>query len=292
MTGKIPVNVTQAQVEEMIPVEPESTQPKPEVVKEIVEAAGVSDKALDPALAEVLANMQGEIARLTKEIQEARSQQSKGDGIDDGPGGFPWQYYKRPDTTDPRHPSFAASGWVVIGPGGAAAGGRRDVGSYTLYTTRGFRPLMNYGVVDVPTGQTKPGHEYITMMRNGGIHEFPVSQILALKWHLEPPILGTIFPQYEAVKDKVLSFLCDECEFEIFFLPEDEQAPQGVFRHLRNGHEYTRQEATMAVRAQGITNVAPYAIRAAAADIQEPKDAMVNYPEVKKVDVEAGAVVD
>lgn len=284
-------NVTKIQVEALIPVEdqsPEITEP----VKDIVEAVGVGTKQMDPALAEVLANMQGEIGRLNKELQETKSRQGK-DSTESGPGGYPWQYYKRPTINDTRHPSYAASGWVVVAPGGSAVGGRRDVGSYAFYTTKGFKPLMNYGIVDVPTGQAPPGDEYRTMIENGGKHEFPVSQILALKWHLEPPIAGTIFPQYEEVKDTVMSFLCDECEFELFFLPNDETAPQGVFRHLRSGHEYSRQEATLALNAQGITNVAPYAIRAAAASIKEPEGALENYPDVKKaVDQEAPVVVN
>ena len=305
-------DVTKIQVEALIPQVDESVpeitrDPSPpneykerqlEDLAKATEAASLASANMDPAIAEVIASMQGEISRLNKEVQETKVRQGKG-GVEEGPGGFPWQYYKRPTIVDTRHPSYAASGWVVVAPGGSAAGGKRDVGSYAFYTTKGFKPLMNYGIVDVPTGQAPPGDEYRTIIQNGGVHEFPVSQILALKWHLEPPVKETVFPQYEAVKDQVLSFLCDECEFELFFLPEDETAPQGVFRHLRNGHEYTRAEATMALRAQGITNVAPYAIRAATSERAAAQEAEVmktgldNYPDVKKaVDPEASPVVD
>lgn len=241
---------------------------------------------LDPGVAEVLAQMQGEIRRLSQELDESRVRQTTPDEADSGPGGYPWQYYKRPIIEDPRNSGSLMSGWVTVGPGGAAAGGRRDVGSFAFYSAKGFRPLTDYGVAPIPSdvaGQI--GGEFLPILRNGGVREFPVTQILAYKWHIEPPIPGLVFPQYEALRDSVQAYLCDECDLELFFLPEDEQVPQAAFKHLRQTHDYTRQEATLALRGQGILNVAPYAIRAAAATAEaaiSADEGLENYPDRKR----------
>ena len=58
-----------------------------------------------------------------------------------------------------------------------------------------------------------------------------------------------------------------------------------MFNHLRGTHGYGRQEATLALQAQGIHNVAPFAIRAAIAEAKGQR-ATVTAPLQEQADAE------
>ena len=249
--GGSPVRTKSGQ---LLAVKPEGITevPTEPALKETPELAG---RALDPSVAATIARMQEEISRLTRDVQKQSKRMTEQDEAELSEGGFPWQYYKRPE----RGPE---AGWVVTAPGGEARPGRLDASARAIYMTKGFKVLTDYGVAPIPSDASS-GRQYITMLENGGAREFPASQVLAFKWHLTPPLPGTVFPQYEARKADVLAFVCDECDCELFFLPEDMDTPRSAFNHLRQGHQYNRQEAMLALEAQGIKNVAPYAIKAA-----------------------------
>mgnify|MGYP001594462299 CR=1 FL=1 len=234
-----------------------STPTQPDEAVEEVVAARTGGAKLDPAIAQVMGQMQRELDRLKLDLAQTRTAGTVQDAIDSGPGGYPWQYYRR------REDGGLMSGWIVTAPGGAAPGGRRDAGSFALYSAKGHRPLMNYGVAPVPSDVHRPGGEYATFIQNGGAKEFPAAQVVALKWHINPPIAGTVFPEYEKVKDQVKEFHCEECDFEIYFLPADKAVPRACFGHLRQSHQYNRTEATLVLRAQGITDIATSALDAA-----------------------------
>jgi hypothetical protein len=202
------------------------------------------EEVSDPAVAEVLANMQAEIADLRTQVAKAGGE---GGVVEGGPGGYPWQYYQRPD-----RPDDPMSGWIVTAPGGQTVTGKRNVGAFANYVAKGMRPITRYGVAPVPSDVSGPGAEFHSMLNNGGAKEFPAGQVLALKWHIDPPITGLTFPQYEEIRGQELIFACDDCDLELYFLADDSHTARACFDHLSQTHKYPRQEAALALRDQGI----------------------------------------
>lgn len=235
---------------------------------------GVSPSGADTARA--LGEMQKQIADLTGEVTRLRSLGDRSEeSMDAGPSGWPWQYYKRPD-----RPGDPLSGWVVTAPGGASPRtGQRDVGSYARYMAKGFLPLTRYGVAPIPEGDPRPGMEFRTILENGGAGEFPISQVVTCRWHITPPVPGIVFPDYEANKDKVRHFLCEDCDFEMWYIEDDRQTANACFRHLRRtygdgSHGYGRREATAVMRAQGLEPpVGQFAEVAAQQDLEALREA-------------------
>ena len=211
-------------------------------------------------LVQIIEELRNQVYSLTAKVEGQQTRIQRAESADDGGGesGFPWMYYKRAQ----RGP---AAGWVTIGPGGSASpgGNRRDVGSYSLYTYKGWKPLTEYGVIAPPQASALVGAEYRQLLQNGGVREFPVAQVLAYKWHINPPISGLIFPQVEEVRNQINNFVCDECDFDIWFLEDDRETARSCFQHLTRIHNYPRREASLTLEAQGIKTVAPFAVRAA-----------------------------
>lgn len=223
---------------------PEPNSPTPTVA----EVEAILDSS-DDDIANVIANMQREITQL-KSTQD-RTQRDQDAIAEQSAGGFPWQYYKRPKDGGP------ASEWITAGPGGAVPSGprrgRHDTGARQTYSGKGFKVLTSYGVAPIPSDEDARTYTLFgEMLRNGGAKEFPVAQILAYKWHINPPITGLSFPAYEKVKDNVQTFECDDCERTDYFLPEQHEVIRSCFMHLRKQHDYPRAEARLALDAQGI----------------------------------------
>lgn len=231
----------------------------------------------DAATAKALAAMRQELDDTRAEIAQLSTATRKntkiqGSGDDES---YPWQVYRRPDEYVAGEANQA--GWLVIAPGGATRAGRRDGGSFLKYTElKGFKPITKYGPADVPT-QGKPGHEFFSMLERGGAIEFPVSQVIAYKWHLKPPIQGLVFPQVaEAIeRGEVKRFHCDECTLELWFVTEDSYTLQACFTHLTKPmaqgglHAYRREEAARALQAQKLPAVGRLAIVAAEEEREE-----------------------
>lgn len=221
------------------------------------EMTGVPSNIPEPsaapsAVAAALGQMQKQVQDLQAEVSRLRSIDDKGEGIvDAGPGGWPWQYYKRGEDGSPM------AGWVTSAPGGATPKGLRNVGALARFVSKGYKVLTAYGVAGVPTGSSRPGSRFITLLQNGGAGEFPVSQVIAYRWHMEPPIPGIIFPDYEANRHRVKHFACEDCDFEQWFLDDDRETANACFRHLRRAsgdgrHGYSRKDAAQAFRDQEI----------------------------------------
>ncbi len=267
------------QVEALVPVEPEGAEPvpaedsiplaeqseptpsAPELPPAVAQAAATGN--LDPEVARVIAEMQTTITNLESRVNANETATESG-ADEDGASGFPWQYYAKPNLGP-------EANWIVSSPGGSAKGGRRNTGAYANRSARGFKPLMGYGVAPIPSDAPLPGQPFWSMIERGGAKEFPASQVLAYKWHQNPPVEGILFPQYELVKDTIKEFQCDECELELSFLPDDTLSPRACFNHLRNTHEYPRSEAKAAMDAQGIKTIAPYAIRREARELEDDR---------------------
>ncbi len=272
MTPPKKVPTVAEQVAELVPVEPEGSAPVPAegtevpapvpaMPPEVAQAAATGN--LDPEVARVMAEMQTTIGNLESRLN--KTEQTKAEGADEeGVSGYPWQYYAKPNIGP-------EAGWIITGPGGSAKGGRRNASAFAHKQARGHRPIMEYGVAAVPSATPLPGQPFWSMIEKGGAKEFPASQVLAYKWHQNPPVEGILFPQYEAVKDTIKEFQCDECDLEISFLPTDTLSPRACFNHLRNTHDYPRTEAKAAMDAQGIKTIAPYAIRREARELEDSR---------------------
>jgi hypothetical protein len=164
-------------------------------------------------------------------------------------------YWRKPQTW----PDVTARGWVGFGPGGPTPSGNRSTGSYNLYLKKGMQPITKYGYIEPPT-TPEAVHSFLPMLRKGGAVEFPASQVVAYKWHLNPPIVGLKFPQYEAIKGDVLKFICEACGHTLYFLPADKQTAGENYRaHLMVAHKYPFREAAEAIRQSGFVT-RPYAI--------------------------------
>jgi len=118
----------------------------------------------------------------------------------------------------------------------------------------------------MPLPGKPPGYQFRDILQQGGAKEFPATQVLAYKWHTNPPIPGLKFPQYEAIKNKVLHGACPDCDFEVCAVPEDAQMPRSFFMHLRarhadGSHGMNRAEALAEMEAQGLPIKARFAVQ-------------------------------
>ncbi len=258
-------------VNQMVPVE--EVEPSLEEIDEQLEGVRkrhlgqVQEKAEalsgvnidDPAVAELISQMGAKIALLEDRASRVESKSvPKADGSS---GGYPWQFYRNPVRKD-----HLQSGWIVTGPGGATPTGKRNVGAYSKYVQRGLKPITNYGPAPIPSQVygMRPGSAFVPIFEGGGAREFPVSQILAHKWHINPPIHGLVFPQIEEAGEEVLHFMCDDCDWEFYFVKEDNIGARVCFQHLRKDtgdgkHGYRREEAALALQSQGLPYLGRFA---------------------------------
>ena len=151
------------------------------------------------------------------------------------PGRGKHGYYRRGDT-----------GWVTVGATTPANRGH--------YEYKGFVFLSQYGeFVNGTAGGAKkerdargalwnPADEpWRLIFQRGGAKEFPVSQIIAYRWHVRPPYKEVTFPQLESVK--VYDFQCPECTRGLFSSTVEADAVAQLKVHLTSGvnnqHSYT-----------------------------------------------------
>ena len=236
---------------ERVPGAPRSDDVAVEPAGVFTQLAAEATAVADPTVAAVIAQLQAEVKRLTAATQTLthRAEQEERQGE----GGLPFMYYKRPRDNGPM------AGWIVCASGGVGpVSGGRDVGSYSLLLGKGFKPLPRYGITGPPAGHYgRPGHEYTVFFNSGGGREVPASQVLALRWHTECPVPGTVFPQYEAelAAGNVEHFACDEgdCYFNLWFLKADQTTAGACMAHLRAQHGYKHDEARAVLKEMGVT---------------------------------------
>lgn len=238
----------------LIPVEAEtpSLPAAPAPAPAIDDAAETDDMrgtVQGAAAIEAMRAMRAEMEALRGEVQQVRSN-STADGekvdLSNAIGGYPWQYYR----VGPRFP--ANKGWIMVLPGGASSRGNRDSHAYAHYLKKGFIPINKYGAA--PNPESERGWErFIPLLRKGGAAEFPADQIIAYKWHLNPPVRGIKFPQYEAVAASVKSYVCEACGLTQYYLPEDREVGSTYRGHLMKAHQYPFREAAEAVKTSGLS---------------------------------------
>jgi len=206
-------------------------------------------------------DLQDKIRQLEAEIEALRATKAQeqpagvvgpkmatGSTIPDFMESMPWMYYRRPKV------GGSSDGWITVGPGGISPSGARNPGPYINYRRKGFEPLDQYPSVPPPASPN--GEEvFIPILRAGGVREFPVSQILAHRWHIRPPIPGLRFPQIEAIADEIQHAICPSCEYEEWAGPEDTEIGHRLYSHLFSIHEYSVERAEEVCQEQGFINV-------------------------------------
>lgn len=130
-------------------------------------------------------------------------------------------YYRKPN------------GWITWN--GSQASKQLD------FISRGFQPLAQYGFIradsDAPDYPANAWHQILQNPK--GIREFPVEQILSMRWHRDPPIKGLRFPQLgEWIREgnEIVEYSCPECSISPY------ADPLWLARHLKNAHSYTQME--------------------------------------------------
>ena len=78
----------------------------------------------------------------------------------------------------------------------------------------------------------------------GGAEEFPVTQIIAYRWHIRPPYREVKFPRLDGIE--VFDFFCPECETGIFSAVEQTEALEQLRIHLtsrtNDAHSYRPED--------------------------------------------------
>lgn len=132
-------------------------------------------------------------------------------------------------------------GWIVWG----------DTESGTKLRDRtilGFQLLHKYGVItgflDKAQEEPDPASVWGPILRHpDGPSEFPVDQIVAYRWHTDPPVKGVRFPQLQGMK--ITQYQCPECSRAPFaeLKRGDEvilSAIQSLGNHLAIMHKWDR----------------------------------------------------
>jgi hypothetical protein len=139
----------------------------------------------------------------------------------------------------------ADPGWLIVGPGPETVQSRgwRDKGRKML------EELSLTDRVSPKTGKRERIDEhtdnlgrnrYYWLLKNGGAKEFPISQLVAYKWHIKPPygMSKEAFPQFKEY-ELPEPFWCAICPPQT--MPKN--SVQQLLQHLMVGHGLPLQEA-------------------------------------------------
>lgn len=167
---------------------------------------------------------------------------------------------------------------------------------------KGLEYLPKYGVFTygTPWGDTnkdRTGRDFnvlsepwrLIFQTPGGADEFPVSQIIAYRWHIRPPYREVKFTQLQGLE--VFDYFCPECENGIFSAVDQQDAMEQLRTHLTSrtneSHSY-RPEDLRALGAElGIDFFAPR--RRRGARVAPP--AFESEPQPEPIDLSANTAV-
>lgn len=254
--GLVPTTPTVQPVEDTTPkTKVEFTPRAAAKATELLEQAADGNpdvEAVKALINQAMAARDAEIGALRAELEAVKTARPDGLFSDDASvGGFPWMYWKKPSNW----PTEGERGWISYGPGGPSTNGNRDTGSFNRYLKKGLIPVTRYGYIEPPKTPNAID-SFLPILRKGGASEFPASQVIAYNWHINPPIPGLTFPQYEAVKGSIISFVCEACGHTLFFMPGEQAVAGETYRaHLMTSHKYPFREAAEAVKAAGLSIV-------------------------------------
>lgn len=134
-------------------------------------------------------------------------------------------YYRKPD------------GWIVVGPS-------RNGTCVTDFIRRGFEPLYQYGGIPNDPVHWEDSHWTTILQHPAGPAEFPVDQVLTLRWYTEEdcPIPGVVFPQLKGHKVKEWPCVEHDCVRKFYGFDDDGKGPPALANHLRIIHRWGVQD--------------------------------------------------
>ena len=111
------------------------------------------------------------------------------------------------------------------------------------YSRRGFEPLWKYGNFNVDGYPGSPVQIWERILSHpDGPAEFPVEQVVSLRWYNQPPVPGVRFPQLTGLKIK--EYRCPECDrapfVHVVSMPKMPSGIMGLGNHLRIHHDWDR----------------------------------------------------
>ena len=182
-----------------------------------------------------------------------------------------------PDIVEaPSAPGRGAHGYYRRAPSGPRGGWIMAIGAWPSFRSdmeyKGNIFLQRYGtwvmpgpgagstVTDLKGVRFNPGDEpWRLIFQHGGAHEFPLSQIIAYRWHITPPYREVVFPQLEGVK--VYDLFCPECETGTFSSVVQGEAVDMLRQHLvskvNTSHQYRPEDFRALGEEYGIDFFAP-----------------------------------
>ena len=182
-----------------------------------------------------------------------------------------------PDIVEaPSAPGRGAHGYYRRAPSGPRGGWIMAIGAWPSFRSdmeyKGNVFLQRYGtwvlpgpgagstVTDLKGVRFNPGDEpWRLIFQHGGAHEFPLSQIIAYRWHITPPYREVVFPQLEGVK--VYDLFCPECETGTFSSVVQGEAVDMLRQHLvskvNTSHQYRPEDFRALGEEYGIDFFAP-----------------------------------
>ena len=151
-------------------------------------------------------------------------------------------------------PNEADPGWIIVGPSAVpGADGRPLTRQAEGWIRRGRTPLIEYSYTDrvsprtgqretIETNEDRLGtpDRYYWLFKNGGAHVFPIEQIVAHHWHINPPfgLPKSAFPQLEEWEVPEPRW-CPACPGD----KPPKNSDQEVVTHAMVDHRMTLQQA-------------------------------------------------
>lgn len=160
-------------------------------------------------------------------------------------------------------PNDTAVGWIIVGPSALPdRDGRPMTRQAERYIRKGRTPLIEYSYTDrispltghretIETNADRLGtpDRFYWFFQNGGAHLFPIEQIIAHHWHINPPygLSVDVFPQLKEWEVPE-PFYCGACAGE----QPPRNSREEVVSHLLITHRMTLAEANDLIRSYDI----------------------------------------
>src|SRR3990167_6964311 len=173
-----------------------------------------------------------------------------------------------------------SDGWIITGGAWPSARADKDFKGYAFLAQL---PIfaMSYGDNEDQSNQVDlRGHKFfphrepwrLILQSPGGAEAFPISQVIAYRWHIRPPYHEVRWPQLEGVK--VVDLFCPECDKGVFSAVDEQHAIDMLRVHLtskiNDNHSYRPEDFRALGTEYGIDFFAPRGRRKRASGQSEP----------------------
>lgn len=162
------------------------------------------------------------------------------------PGRGQHGYYKR-----------RSDGWIITGGAWPSGKADKDFKGFDFLPSMGTF-LMSFGDNEEESNQVDrrgrkffPHKEFwrLILQHPDGPGLFPVSQIIAYRWHIRPPYREVKFPQLEGLQ--IYDLFCPECDKGIFSAEREQEAIEMLRIHLTSGFNDSHSYRPEDLRALG-----------------------------------------